>query len=49
LGNNFWKLPSIDQFIEKYNFIYQPFMRALIGIWLWKKQKDILMEYRAFK
>ena len=40
-GNNFWKLPAIDQFIEKYNFIYQPFMRALIGLWLWKKSNAL--------
>jgi hypothetical protein len=40
-GNNFWKLSAIDQFIEKYNFTYQPFMRALIGLWLWKKSNDL--------
>ncbi|MES1222611.1 MAG: hypothetical protein ABUT20_44360 [Bacteroidota bacterium] len=37
LGNNFWKLPAIDQALEKYNFTFQPFMRALIGLWLWKR------------
>jgi hypothetical protein len=36
-GNNFWKLSAIDQFIEKYNFTYQPFVRTVIGLWLWKK------------
>lgn len=37
LGNSFWKQSSIDSFIEKYNYTYQPFMRTIIGLWLWKK------------
>lgn len=41
LGNDFWKIPAIDQFIEKYNFTFQPFMRAFIGLWLWKKSNAL--------
>ena len=41
LCNNFWKLPAIDQFIEKYNFTFQPLMRALIGLWLWRRSNDL--------
>ena len=40
-GNNFWKIPAIDQFIEKYSFTFQPFMRAMLGLWLWKKSNTL--------
>ncbi|MBL0358304.1 MAG: hypothetical protein IPP72_16190 [Chitinophagaceae bacterium] len=41
LGNSFWKQPAIDAFIEKYSFTYQPFMRAIIALWLWKKSEQL--------
>ncbi len=37
LSNHFWKFPSIETIIEKYNFTYQPFVRALLAVWLWKE------------
>jgi hypothetical protein len=41
LGNSFWNQPSLDTFIEKYSYTYQPFVRAVIAVWLWKKSKQI--------
>ena len=41
LGNSFWKLPTVDSLLEKYSFTYQPFMRAIIGLWLWRKSQQI--------
>jgi hypothetical protein len=41
LGNSFWKQPSIGSFVEKYSYTYQPFMRAIIGLWLWKKSQQL--------
>ena len=41
LGNNFWKLPSIDKVIEKYSYSFTPLLRALTGAWLWKKSNDL--------
>src|SRR5215210_1052464 len=32
LGNNFWRLSSLNTFIEKYNYTYQPLMRILLAI-----------------
>jgi hypothetical protein len=37
LGNSFWQSRSLDSFIEKYSYTYQPLMRALLAIWIWKK------------
>jgi hypothetical protein len=37
LGNNFWQLSWVDDFIEKYNYTFQPLMRVLLAIWLWKR------------
>jgi hypothetical protein len=36
LGNSFWNIPAINSIIEKYNFTYQPAVRMLLGVWLWK-------------
>lgn len=41
LGNSFWKQSAVDSFMEKFSFTYQPFMRAVIGFWLWKKSEQI--------
>jgi hypothetical protein len=41
LGNSFWKQPSVDLFLEKYSYTYQPLMRAIIGLWLWKKSVEL--------
>jgi len=41
LGNNFWKLPSLDRAIEKYSYSFTPLLRALTGIWLWKNSNDL--------
>jgi hypothetical protein len=37
LGNSFWQLSTLNAFIEKYSFTYQPLMRALLALWIWKK------------
>jgi len=37
LGNSFWRLSTLDAFIAKYSFTYQPLMRGLLAIWIWKK------------
>lgn len=36
-GNHFWESAAISSFIETYNYTFQPFVRAMIGLWLWKK------------
>lgn len=41
LGNSFWKQSSVDSFIEKYSYTYQPLVRAIIGLWLWKKSEQL--------
>ena len=41
LGNNFWKIPAIDRVIEKYSYSFTPLLRALTGVWLWKKSNDL--------
>src|SRR5688572_8339055 len=41
LGNNFWKIPAIDNAIEKYSYSFTPLLRALTGIWLWKNSNDL--------
>lgn len=37
LGNSFWRYEAFDLFMEKFNLVFTPMMRLLIGIWLWKK------------
>jgi|SRR5687768_15676540 len=41
LANSFWKQPAIDSFMDKFSFTYQPFIRAVIGLWLWKKSAQV--------
>jgi hypothetical protein len=41
LGNGFWKITAIDQAIEKYSYTYTPLLRALIGLWLWKRSNAL--------
>ena len=41
LGNNFWKIPGIDRAIEKYSISFTPLVRALTGVWLWKKSNAL--------
>jgi hypothetical protein len=44
LANDFIHSGTIAQFIEKYNFLYQPFMRGLLAWWVWegaKKHKSV--------
>lgn len=40
-ANSFWKLPAVDSFMQQFSFTYQPFMRALIAFWLWKKSAQL--------
>lgn len=37
LGNHFWKSSFIDRIINLLHFTYQPFVRLLLGLWLWGK------------
>jgi hypothetical protein len=37
LANSFWKDAALERFFEKFNLIFTPMMRLLIGAWLWKK------------
>ncbi|MEW7290128.1 hypothetical protein [Aquimarina sp. 2304DJ70-9] len=41
-GNEFWKSESVGQFIEYFSIIYQPIMRALVGLWMLHKFKKII-------
>lgn len=37
LGNQFWKIEGINKIVEMYNYSFQPLIRLLLGIWLWRK------------
>jgi hypothetical protein len=37
LGNEFWRSASLEAGVHYFSLTYQPFMRALIGLWLWQK------------
>jgi hypothetical protein len=37
MGNDFWKMGWLENFLSKYNSTFTPLLRAIIGIWLWKK------------
>lgn len=39
LGNSFWKIVSLERFIDKYNMIYTPLLRTFLGVWLWRNKK----------
>lgn len=41
LMNEFWRIASLGSFIGWYSLIYQPLMRLLLAIWLWKHFKEI--------
>ncbi|HEY6504498.1 MAG TPA: hypothetical protein VIZ28_11035 [Chitinophagaceae bacterium] len=41
LGNYFWKIHLLEQFTEKFNLIFTPLLRALTGLWLWKKSNTV--------
>lgn len=36
-GNHFWEVETINKAVEVYSFTFQPLMRMLLGLWLWKK------------
>ncbi len=40
-GNEFWESQLLRQFLEYFNIIYQPIIRALVGLWMWQKYKEI--------
>ena len=42
LCNEFWVNSVINVFIENFSFTYQPLIRALIGLWLWKKSTELM-------
>jgi len=41
-GNEFWNSESVGQFVEYFSIIYQPIMRALVGLWMIHKFKQII-------
>jgi hypothetical protein len=41
-GNEFWNSESVGQFVEYFSVIYQPIMRALVGLWMIHKYKQII-------
>ena len=38
LGNDFWRISSLEKIIEKYNLSFTPLLRFLTAIWIWKNQ-----------
>jgi hypothetical protein len=40
-ANEFWGLRSLENFLEPFNFYYQPLVRALIGVWLVRKARQM--------
>jgi len=46
-GNEFWNSGSLGQFVEYFSIIYQPIMRALIGVWMIYKFKQIISKKAA--
>ena len=43
LANQFWKIEAINKVIEIFNYTFQPFIRTLLGIWLWRKATSTLL------
>ena len=41
-GNSIWRVEAINKFIDHYNYIYQPLVRGLLGLWLWKRVVKLL-------
>ena len=41
LGNSFWKIPAIDNVMEKYSYTFTPLLRMITGIWLWIKSSSL--------
>ncbi len=35
-GNEFWEISWLSDFLPHYNLWYQPLMRVLLGLWLWR-------------
>lgn len=40
-GNSFWSNPAISTFMDHFGYTFQPLMRLLLGIWLWKKASTL--------
>ncbi|AUP79452.1 hypothetical protein [Flavivirga eckloniae] len=43
-GNEFWQSELIEQCVEYFSIIYQPIMRALVGLWMFYKLKQIIAD-----
>jgi hypothetical protein len=37
-GNYFWKIPQLSSGLEIWNAVFQPAMRVVLGVWLWKQR-----------
>ena len=40
-SNEFWQSKAISGFLEVFNVVYQPLMRALVTYWLFRKFKEL--------
>ena len=40
-GNSMWRVDGINKFIEHYNYTYQPLVRGLLAVWLWRVAKSL--------
>ena len=43
LANQFLKIEAVNSIIEVFNYSFQPFVRTVIGIWLWRKASPPLL------
>jgi hypothetical protein len=41
LGNSFWRSSGLEMFIEKFNLVFTPAMRLVIGIWMLKRAAQL--------
>ena len=45
-GNEFWQSDPLRKFIEYFSIIYQPFMRALVAMWMLHKTNEIFLIFK---
>ena len=45
-GNEFWNSDPLRKFIEYFSIIYQPLMRALVGVWMLHKTNELFLIFK---
>lgn len=40
LANQFWKIEGISKIVEVFNYTFQPLLRTLLAVWLWRKSSE---------